>query len=98
MSRVMVARSETWGATFLTSSAGMLEPRERLAISGTMEQVAWVGGDATLEAAGQIDWAAKVYARQELAGYMDALKAAAGLPEDWVIIALGELFCIVGFA
>ena len=29
---------------------------------------------------------------------MDALKEAAGLPEEWVIIALGELFCIVGFA
>eukprot|EP00959_Pyramimonas_sp_CCMP1952_P040786 852979-Pyramimonas_sp.AAC.1 len=29
---------------------------------------------------------------------MEALKTAAGLPEEWVIIALGELFCIVGFA
>eukprot|EP00959_Pyramimonas_sp_CCMP1952_P337860 7075335-Pyramimonas_sp.AAC.1 len=57
--RAMVARPETWGATFLSSFVGMLEPRERLAIPGTMEQVVWVGGDSTLEVAGQIDWAAK---------------------------------------
>eukprot|EP00959_Pyramimonas_sp_CCMP1952_P002848 58898-Pyramimonas_sp.AAC.1 len=63
-----------------------------------MEQVAWVGGDSTLEVAGQIDWAAKHYAKQELGGYMDALKEAAGLPEERVIIALGELSCAVGFA
>eukprot|EP00959_Pyramimonas_sp_CCMP1952_P181050 3785980-Pyramimonas_sp.AAC.1 len=57
MLRVMVARPEVWGVIFLTSFAGMLEPRERLAIPGTMEQVVWVGGDSTLEVAGQIDWA-----------------------------------------
>merc|ERR1712023_548982 len=32
--RVMVARPETWGSTFLTSFAGMLEPRERLSAPG----------------------------------------------------------------
>ena len=51
---------------------------ESLAIPGTTEQVIWVGGDSTLQVAGQIDWGAKLYARQELSGYLDALKEAAG--------------------
>ena len=96
--RVMTARPETWGRTFLSSFAGMLAPRERLGVPGAAERVVWVGGDATPTVAGQIDWDAKLYARQEVVPHLEALREAASAEEEWVIIALTELFCIKGMA
>ena len=93
--RVMTARPESWGRTFVNSFTGMLEPRERLGVPGAAERVIWIGGDATPTVAGQIDWDAKLYARQDVVPYLEALKEAAGAEEEWIIIALTELFCIV---
>ena len=90
--RAMVARPEPWGSIFLSSFAGILKPRERLSIPGAMEKVIWVGGDATLQVAGQIDWGEKLCVRQEIGQPMAALREAADLPEEHIIIALGELF------
>ena len=53
--RVLVARPERWSATFLTGVTGLLQPRERLSLPGAKDQVVWLGGDATLEVAGQVD-------------------------------------------
>ena len=59
--RLMFETPEFWAALFTTSMAGMLTPQERLALPGQTSR--FVGGDATLERVGGMDWG-----RQPLAG------------------------------
>ena len=83
-------------ATFDT----VLTPRELLAVPGTEQRLRWVGGDATLEVIGTLDWKEKRYMREPAKMMLSVLEGAPELcgEEPEVRIALAELVCIVGFA
>lgn len=42
----------------------VLTPRELLAVPGTEQRLRWIGGDATLEVIGTLDWKEKRYMRE----------------------------------
>ena len=83
-------------ATFDT----VLTPRELLAVPGTEQRLRWVGGDATLEVIGTLDWKEKRFMREPARMMLSVLGTAPELcgEEVEVRIALAELVCIVGFA
>ena len=78
----------------------MLTPRELLAIPGRGERLRWVGGDATLEVIGTLDWKSKAFMREPAGVMLEVLSGAPELcgEEVEVRIALAELVCYVGYA
>ena len=78
----------------------VLTPRELLAVPGTEQRLRWIGGDATLEVIGTLDWKDKRYMREPAKMMLSVLEGAPELcgEEPEVRIALAELVCIVGFA
>ena len=78
----------------------MLTPRELLAIPGRGERLRWVGGDATLEVIGTLDWKSKSFMREPAGVMLEVLKHAPELcgEEVEIRIAIAELVCYVGYA
>ena len=78
----------------------MLSARELLALPGKASTLRWIGGDATLEVIGTLDWKDKRYMRESAKEILEVLKQAPELrgEEVKVKIALAELVCYVGFA
>lgn len=78
----------------------MLTPRELLAIPGRSERFRWIGGDATLEVIGTLDWKSKAFMREPAGVMLEVLRHAPELcgEEIEVRIALAELVCYVGYA
>ena len=78
----------------------MLSARELLALPGKAATLRWIGGDATLEVIGTLDWKSKRYMREPAKEILEVLRRAPELDgEDVKIkIALAELVCYVGFA
>ncbi len=78
----------------------MLTPRELLAIPGRSECLRWVGGDATLEVIGTLDWKSQAFMREPSGVMLEVLKGAPELcgAEVEVRIAIAELVCYVGYA
>ena len=78
----------------------MLSARELLALPGKAETLRWIGGDATLETIGTLDWRSKRYMREPAKEILEVLKHAPELrgEEVKIKIALAELVCYVGFA
>ena len=78
----------------------VLTPRELLAVPGTEQRLRWIGGDATLEVIGTLDWKEKRFMREPARMMLSVLESAPELcgEEVEVRIALAELVCIVGFA
>ena len=96
--RVLVARPKTWAENFTNTLAGMLKPRERLALPGVADKVIWLGGDATMDICGTVQWDTKEYCRFEVQPYLARLAAIADTEEPEIIIAIAELACLVVFA
>ena len=59
--------------TFESTMESMLTTRELLALPGMRERLRWVGGDATPEVAGALDWKAKHYMREDAKEMLKAL-------------------------
>lgn len=78
----------------------MLSARELLALPGKASTLRWIGGDATLDVIGSLDWKDKRYMRESAKEILEVLKQAPELrgEEVKVKIALAELVCYVGFA
>lgn len=78
----------------------MLTPRELLAIPGRGERLRWVGGDATLEVIGTLDWKSKAFMREPAGVMLEVLRGAPELcgEEAEIRIAIAELVCYVGYA
>ena len=97
--RVRLARPEAWSHNFVNTFRGMLEPGERLSLPGVAEQLVWLGGDATLQVGGVVEWTAGLYSRYDVQQVIAVLAAAAGEEEDEeFIIALAELQVVVAYA
>ena len=63
------------------------------------KRLRWVGGDATPEVAGALDWKAKHYMREDARVMLRALGQVPELAEEPDMkIALAELLCFVGLA
>ncbi|CAK9010326.1 unnamed protein product [Durusdinium trenchii] len=85
--------------TFEASMESMLTTRELLALPGMSERLRWVGGDATPEVAGALDWKTKRYMREDAREMLHALGKVPELVDDPEMkIALAELLCFVGLA
>ena len=85
-----------WEARFLTGLQALLPPRERLALPGAFESLIWTGGDSTLDKIGCVDWEARVYGLADMEDIALPLQNYAGEEgTGQVIIALGELFCLI---
>ena len=78
----------------------MLSARELLALPGKAEALRWVGGDATLDVVGTLDWKSKRYMREPAKEILEVLRWAPELQDEEVKIkiALAELVCYVGYA
>ena len=78
----------------------MLSARELLALPGKAEALRWVGGDATLDVVGALDWKSKRYMREPAKEILEVLRWAPELQDEEVKIkiALAELVCYVGYA
>ena len=85
--------------TFEASMESMLTTRELLALPGMNGRLRWVGGDATPEVAGALDWKAQRYMREDAKMMLKALGQVPELEEEPEMkIALAELLCFVGLA
>lgn len=62
--------------TFETAMENMLTTRELLGLPGQSEKLRWVGGDATLEVGGALDWKDSVYTREDAKARSPRLKRA----------------------
>ena len=93
--RVYTEAPDTWESHFTTGLLGLLNPRERLALPGELERLVWTGGDSTLHTLGCVDWQAGVYGVVPVAAVAGPLQAYAGEEQQEVIIAIGELLCII---
>lgn len=60
----------------------------------------WVGGDATLEVIGTLDWKSKAFMREPAGVMLEVLRGAPELcgEEAEIRIAIAELVCYVGYA
>ena len=78
----------------------MLSARELLALPGQAGTLRWIGGDATLEVIGALDWKNRRYMRESAKEILEVLQHAPELDgeEVKIKIALAELVCYVGFA
>ena len=84
---------------FEASFEGVLTTRELLALRGMARRLRWVGGDATLEVIGTLDWKDKRYMRENAKDMIKQLGGIADIKEDpEVQIAVAELVCYIGFA
>lgn len=54
----------------------MPTPRELLAIPGRSERFRWIGGDATLEVIGALDWKSKAFMREPAGVMLEVLRHA----------------------
>lgn len=91
-----VPQENSFEATF----EEMLTPRELLAVPGRSERLRWVGGDATLEVIGTLDWKSQTFMREPSGVMLEVLRTAPELcGEDVEVrIAIAELVCYVGYA
>ncbi|CAK9068985.1 unnamed protein product, partial [Durusdinium trenchii] len=85
--------------SFESSMESMLSTRELLALPGMSSRLRWVGGDATPDVAGALDWKGKRYMREDAKVMLHALGRVPELEEEPSMkIALAELLCFVGLA
>ena len=85
--------------TFESTMESMLTTRQLLALPGMRERLRWVGGDATPEVAGALDWKAKHYMREDAKEMLKALGKVPELAEEPEMkIAIAELLCYAGLA
>ena len=103
--RVMFSDSEAWQSTFTGAFAGMLSLPERLALLGQASRVRRIGGDATLDRLGSIDWGnategeAPSFIIQDPGPLLNHLERAPGCSGDFdTMIALLELLAYVVLA
>ena len=75
--RLIVARPQLWDTQFCNSVDGVLPPLERLSLPGAAERVVWVGGDATPERIGVVDWTGKCGAVVDVRPFWEVLSAQA---------------------
>eukprot|EP00913_Durusdinium_trenchii_P011460 g10760.t2 len=100
----MLALFRLWFETpyegsFEASMESMLTTRELLALPGMKDRLRWIGGDATPEVAGALDWKSKHYMRESAKEMLQALSRVPELSnEPDMKIALAELLCFVGLA
>ena len=84
---------------FKASFEGVLSTKELLAVPGMSQRLRWVGGDATLDVIGALDWKSKRYMREDAKEMIGELGGIMGIKEDpEVKIAVAELVCYVGLA
>ena len=96
--RVYASVPSAWEAHFTAGLRGMLNPRERMALPGGLEELVWTGGDATLERMGAVDWTARVYGVIGTQEALDPFKEAFRDENEASIIAVCELFTFLTLA
>eukprot|EP00959_Pyramimonas_sp_CCMP1952_P197391 4127964-Pyramimonas_sp.AAC.1 len=85
---------------FKTSFEGLLGLREALALPRALGRPRWLGGDATLDRIGALDWTSREYIAAEAAPYLEMLRSAPGVTwqGEGEIIAVVELLCLIALA
>ena len=84
------------GTSFRASFEKLLPFRERLAMPGASFRV--LGGDATLERFGGIDWKAKRFSVEDFSQYAERLKAEIPHGNNHEIISIAEMMAFVALA
>ena len=84
------------GTSFRASFEKLLPFRERLAMPGASFRV--LGGDATLERFGGIDWKVKRFSVEDFSQYAERLKAEIPHGDNHEIISIAEMMAFVALA
>ena len=85
-------------SSFRASFDKLLPIRERPALPGVADRLRVLGGDATLERFGSLDWKASRFATEDASPYLARLKAYLPNSEHGEIISIVELMAFVAFA
>ena len=101
--RWLCARSETWADKFGGDIRELLEPFERLALPGQLQEGAvFVSSDATLEVIGAIDWTNGYACREEMSTLKPWIRQVVECElkdaEGKLAIHIGEMLSFVAFA
>ena len=75
--RFLLEDTAAWQDTFTAGLAALLPPLEILAMPSWMGRGQWIGGDATLDKVGAIDWNTKEFLVTDAEPLMQQLRAAA---------------------
>ncbi|CAK0903497.1 unnamed protein product, partial [Prorocentrum cordatum] len=94
--RLYAGAPQAWTTHFNTGLKGVLQPQERLALPGGMEELVWTGGDATETRVGAADRSNGVYGVMDVKEVMEPFHAVFGEGAD--IIAICELFTFLVLA
>ncbi|CAK0826150.1 unnamed protein product, partial [Prorocentrum cordatum] len=94
--RLYAGAPQAWTTHFNAGLKGVLQPQERLALPGGMEELVWTGGDATETRVGAADWSNGVYGVMDVKEVMEPFHAVFGEGAD--IIAICELFTFLVLA
>ena len=85
-------------SSFRAAFQKLLPIRELLALPGTPERTKVVGGDATLERFGAVDWSARRFMVEDTAHFTEALVTLVETSDHVEIIAVMELLAFLVFA
>ena len=95
---VRLQMEKPWGSSFRVAFGKLLPIRERLALPGMAAHARFVGGDATLDRLGAVDWKSKRYHVAPCRKYLGALEEIVHAQDHSEIIALLELLTFVVLA
>ena len=85
-------------SSFKASFDKLLPFRERLALPGVADRLRILGGDATLDRFGSLDWKDRRFASEDATPYLAQLKAQLPNFDHGEIISIVELMAFVAFA